>query len=285
MPKTNQKPIWITGAGGLIGSYLLKVLPSRGHAVRGLTHQEMELTDCKQVMELFVEEKPSAIIHTAALSSSVLCEQDPVRARKVNVLSTRFLADIASEIPFFFFSTDLVFDGQKGNYKPEDPVNPLSVYAQTKAEAEEYVMTNPLHTVIRTSLNGGISPKGNRGFNEEIRNGWKAGKELTFFTDEYRCPIAASLTAECVALLLEKQVTGMIHLAGGKRFSRYQIALLLASRFTEGTPLIRTGSLKEYQGAPRSPDTSLDVSQTEELLETTLPGLDEWLEQHPSEPF
>ena len=278
-------PIWVTGAGGLIGSYLVRELSQRGCPVRGLSHKDLELTDCKAVLETFLKEKPSAVIHCAALSSSVVCEEKPGLARKVNVFTTRFLSDLCHNIPFFFFSTDLVFDGQKGNYQPEDPVNPLSMYAQTKAEAEELVLTQPGHTVIRTSLNGGISPKGNRGFNEEIRNAWQAGKELCFFTDEFRCPIAARLTARIVVELLEKRIAGIVHVAGGGRFSRYEIAQLLAKRYPEQEALMRPGSLKEYSGAPRSPDTSLDISATEEFLGWKIPALDAWLRENPEETF
>ena len=70
------------------------------------------------------------------------------------------LAELAAEIPFFFLSTDLVFDGQTGNYDESAPVNPLSIYAETKAAAERIVLANPRHTVLRLSLNGGTSPSG-----------------------------------------------------------------------------------------------------------------------------
>ena len=281
----NDAPVWVTGAGGLIGSYLVKTFSAKGLSVRGITHREMELTNCGQVMDAFVKDHPAAVIHCAAISSSVICQQNPGLARRVNVFTTRFLSDIASDIPFFLFSTDLVFDGKQGDYHPEDTVNPLSIYGETKAEAEQYILSNPRHTVIRTSLNGGISPRGSRGFNEEIRNAWRAGKELCLFSDEYRCPIAAKLTAEIVTELLEKQVAGIVHVAGGKRLSRYEIATLLAGIYTDVKPLMREGSLREYKGAPRAPDTSLDISQTEELLGHSIPGLGEWLQQNPNEPF
>jgi dTDP-4-dehydrorhamnose reductase len=278
-------PIWVSGAGGLIGSYLVRELSSRGLPARGLTRKDFDLTDCSRLIEAYLREKPSAVIHCAAISSSVTCQKEPRLARKVNVFTTRFLADLSHAIPFFFFSTDLVFDGKKGNYQPEDEPNPLSLYAETKAEAERIVLSEPGHTVIRTSLNGGISPKGNRGFNEEIRNAWKEGKELCFFTDEYRCPIAARLTAQIVVDLLEKGVAGIVHVAGSGRFSRYEIAQILAKRYPELPALIRPGSLKEYTGAPRSPDTSLDISATEEFLGRKIPALDTWLQENPGEPF
>src|SRR2546430_717015 len=96
-----------------------------------------------------------------------------------------------TEIPLVFLSTDLVFDGKKGNYVETDPVHPLSVYADTKVRAEPYVLAQPNHVVVRTSLNAGHSPTGDRAFNEEMRKAFAAGRTLSLFEDEFRCPIPA----------------------------------------------------------------------------------------------
>ena len=93
------------------------------------------------------------------------------------------------------------------------------------------------------------------------------------------------LTAQIVVDLLEKGVAGIVHVAGSGRFSRYEIAQILAKRYPELPALIRPGSLKEYTGAPRSPDTSLDISATEEFLGRKIPALDTWLQENPGEPF
>lgn len=281
-----QKPIWVTGAAGLIGHALVEALQRRKLPVYPVTRQEIDLTRCDQIVEQFTEHSPSAIIHCAAISDTTQCQQNQNLARKVNLFATRFLCDIASDIPLIFFSTDLVFDGQKGNYSPEDPVNPLNFYAETKAEAEQYILLNPLHTVIRTSLNGGISPKGNRGFNEQIRQAWVQGKELTLFTDEFRNPIPASITAELTLQILSNQLTGIAHIAGGSKLSRWQIGELLARRWgNEITPRMKSGTLKEYNGPKRPADTSLDITQTEELLNEKIPGLEQWLLANPEIPF
>jgi dTDP-4-dehydrorhamnose reductase len=129
---------------------------------------------------------------------------------------TRVLAEFAADIPFLFFSSDLVFDGRKGNYDETAAVNPLSVYAQTKVEAEKIVLANPKHTVVRTSLNGGLSLKGDRGFNEQTRKAWESGKTLTLFTDEFRCPISAAVTARAMWELAGRNQPGLYHLAGSE---------------------------------------------------------------------
>ena len=275
---------WITGAGGLIGNYLVQTAPA-GWKPRGLARKDADLTDFKKVEELFNREKPALVVHCAALSRSPECQADPAAARRNNVEATARLGALAWDIPFIFFSTDLVFDGQKGGYIETDAVNPLSVYAETKAEAELAVLKNPLHAIIRTSLNGGVSPAGNRGFNEELRAQWKKGAAPRLFTDEFRSPIPAVATAQAVWRLAERYQPGIFHLAGTERLSRWDIGEALAARWPELHPRLERASLKEYNGAPRPPDTSLDCSKIKRLLDFKLPGLRGWLRDHPDEIF
>ena len=134
-----MKPIaLITGAAGLIGGYLVRSAPRwvPHWDVRGLTRAEVDLTDSTQIRTLWQRHRPNLVIHCAALSRTGVCEQDPARARRINVDATTQLADLARDLPFVFLSSDQVFDGTKGNYVEPDEVNPLNVYGQTKAEAE-----------------------------------------------------------------------------------------------------------------------------------------------------
>jgi len=196
----------------------------------------------------FKEQQPELIIHCAALSKSPVCQANPALARKLNVEVTALLAELAADIPFIFFSTDLVFDGNRGNYDEFDAVNPLSVYAETKVEAERIVLANPGHTVIRTSLNGGVSPTGDRGFNEELRRMMQEGHMLRLFVDEFRSPIAAAVTARAVWELVARNQPGLYHVAGGERLSRWQMGELLAARWPQLNPKNRAGDDKRIPG-------------------------------------
>ena len=250
-----------------------------------LTRDRLELTDAAAVRAAFRLQCPQLIIHCAAITSSPECEANPTLARKINVEVTALLAELAADIPLFFMSTDLVFDGRIGRYDETAPVNPLSLYAATKVAAEQIVLANPRHTVIRTSLNGGTSPTGDRGFNEQTRRAWQGGRTVRLFTDEYRSPIAAEVTARAIWELAALKRPGLYHVAGSERLSRWQIGQLLAARWPQLNPRITLGSLKEYKGAPRAPDTSLNCAKAQKLLAFRLPGLAEWLSAHPDEPF
>src|SRR5437899_3272551 len=153
---------WITGGGGLIGNALLQSAPRYApeRQVIGLTRPQLDLTDFDAVARMFHQQPPQLIIHCAALSRSPECEKNPALARTLNVEVTACLSELAADIPFILFSTELVFDGRTGNYDENAQPNPLSVYAETKVAAEQIVLANPRHTVVRISLNGGASPSG-----------------------------------------------------------------------------------------------------------------------------
>jgi dTDP-4-dehydrorhamnose reductase len=318
----NQKLVWITGANGLIGNYLVQTALrfAPGWRVRALTRDQLDLLDFAAVRREFQRDQPQLVIHCAAITIVGDAQKNPELARRVNVEVTQLLAELAAEFPtdrsgdsaerrkftkpadggflpkaatpcparpsFVFFSTDLVFDGRKGNYTESDKVNPLHIYGETKVVAEEIVLKNPRHLVVRTSLNGGVSTAGNRAFNEQLRRSLQASAQgMTLFTDEFRCPIPAVETARAVWELVEKNCAGIYHVAGAEKLSRLQIGQLLIKRWPEVKTQIASGSAKDFPGPPRALDTSLNISKVQKVLAAPLPGLSKWLAANPGEKF
>jgi dTDP-4-dehydrorhamnose reductase len=282
-----QNTAWVTGAAGLIGNQLIQLAAAYapGLNVVGLTRPLLDLTDFEAVRARFLRDSPSLLIHCAAISSSVLCEAHPVQARLANIGVTAFLADLFARKRMIFFSTDLVFDGRQGNYVETDPTSPLGVYAATKVEAEAVVLSHAQHLVLRTSINGGPSPAGTRGFNEALIRTWRAGRATKLFTDEFRCPIPAAITARATWELAQTRAAGIYHLAGTQRLSRLEIGRLVAARHPDLQPVLEAASVMDYEGAPRAADASLNCGKVQSLLSFKLPGLQEWLESNPKEPF
>jgi dTDP-4-dehydrorhamnose reductase len=281
----SERLVWITGAGGLIGSHLARSAASfaPGWQVAALTRERLELTDFEAVTRAFISQKPSLVIHCAALSRSAACEANPALAELMNVSVTRHLCELAADIPLIFFSTDLVFDGRQGDYVETDSPNPLTVYAETKARAEQIVLKNSRHIVIRTSLNTGASPTGDRSFTEVMRQAWERGETLKLFTDEFRAPIPAAVTARAVWELVQQNQTGLYHLAGSERLSRWEIGQLLAKRWPELRARMERASIKDFAGPTRPADTSLNCAKIQALLSFPLPALSEWMQDNPSE--
>ena len=256
-----------------------------GWRVRALTRDQLDLLDFDAVRREFQKDQPQLVIHCAAVSTIAEAQANPDLARRVNVEVTELLAGLAADIQFVFFSTDLVFDGRKGNYAETDAMNPLHVYGETKAAAEQIVLHNPRHLVVRTSINGGMSRAGNRGFNEQLRLAWQAGQGMKLFTDEFRCPILAGRDGAGGLGTGESKCAGLFHVAGAERLSRWQIGQLLAARWPELEPKITPGSARDFPGPPRAPDTSLNIAKVQKVLSVPLPGLTGWLAANPNEPF
>ena len=273
-----SRTAWITGAGGLIGSNIVRAAPHDWHAIP-LTRESLDLTESDAVRARFHADQPHLVIHCAAISKSPVCQAQPELAWKTNFEATRFLAELAANVPLIFFSTDLVFDGRQGGYSESDPPHPLTVYGETKVAAEHVVLENPRHTVIRSSINGGPSPTGDRGFTDELLATWRAGRAAKLFTDEFRSPLFAADTARIIWQLVAANRPGLYHIAGGERLSRFQIGELVAAHCPELNPRIDASSIRDYAGPPRSPDTSLDGTKIQRLLSLSLPRFSERLNQ------
>lgn len=282
--ETNKPLVWITGANGLIGNYLAQTASrfAPPWQVRALTRADFDLLDFAAVRREFQRDQPQLVIHCAAITAVAEAQKNPALAQRVNVEITRLLAELAAEKQFIFFSTDLVFDGRKGNYTETDAVNPLHVYGETKVAAEKIVRQNPQHLVVRTSINGGVSLTGGRAFNEQLRRSLQmSGQGMTLFTDEFRSPIPAAETARAVWELVAKKCAGIFHVAGVEKLSRFQIGQLLVQHWPEVKTQIQSGSAKDFAGPPRALDTSLNISKVQKVLSKPLPGLSEWLTTAP----
>lgn len=282
---SERHPIWITGANGLIGHYLVQAAPELApdRPVRALTRADFDLVDFAAVEREFIRDQPKLVIHCAAMTVVADAQKNPGPARRINVEATRLLAGLAAEIPFIFFSTDVIFDGRKGNYCETDEANPLHVYGETKVAAEKIVLQNPRHLVVRTSINGGISA-GGRAFNEQLRRSLQTmGQGMKLFTDEFRCPLPARETARVVWELAQKNCTGIYHVAGAEKLSRWQIGELLVRRWPEIKTRLEPGSARDFPGPARALDTSLDIFKVQKVLSRPIPGFSEWLAANPSE--
>jgi dTDP-4-dehydrorhamnose reductase len=284
---SDQPLAWITGAAGLIGHELVLAAATcaPGWRVRGLTRPDLNLLDFHAVRREFLADRPRLVIHCAAMSRNPDCDAHPALARRINIEVTQVLGDLAADARLVLLSTDLVFDGTRGNYREADPINPLSVYGATKAEAEARVRPHARHLIIRTSLNGGRSHSGDRGFNEQLRRAWMDGRKVTLYTDEFRSPLDASVTARAVWELALANVPGVFHVAGADRMSRFAIGQAVAARWPNLRPRIQPGSLRQHVGSPRPPDTSLNCDKAQALLSFRLPGLGQWLAEHPGVVF
>lgn len=219
-----------------MGSEILKYLPK----VIAPSSKELDITDRSSVNNFFKKHKVKVVIHTAAMTDVCMCETDPDKALRINVLGVTNLFDVCRThgVKLVYISSDHIFDGKKGNYKENDAPNPLGVYAMTKFLAEKVTLLNPKNLVIRTCFIKTFSlPRA--------------------FTDKYFSGDTVDIITKDIILAIRSGLNGVWNI-GGKRTSIYDIAKKLK-------PDVQPMRLKDNPinkvGLYYLKDVSLDVSR------------------------
>lgn len=239
--------ILITGANGLLGQHLVKLLldttthhiiaTGKGEARfvfedSRLHYFALDITDGMAVNLMLQKLQPDTIIHGAALTQVDECEQHPIKAWEINVTATRFIVDAAKKINAFviFVSTDFVFDGIHGPYKEADIANPVSYYGSTKVAAEKAVLQSGLQcAIVRTCLLYGNILFGNRSnIVSWVKENLEEGKKIKVVSDQWRTPTYVEDLAKGILLIAEKKAVGLFHISGKDFLSPYDMAMSTA---------------------------------------------------------
>jgi dTDP-4-dehydrorhamnose reductase len=199
----------------------------------------------------------------------------PDDAHRINVEATRTLAQAARSVGarFVFSSTDMVFDGEAAPYRETDTPRPVSHYGRTKAEAEWVAADFDDTLVVRLPLMYGFA-RGPRDttFAQQVA-ALGEGRPLRLFTDEFRTPIWLADAAVALIALGRSDQTGIIHVAGPKRLSRYEMVEQCARLLDIRDPqLVPTSRLSIDAHEPRPADLSLDGTRFVSLFPNLAPG-------------
>ncbi len=233
----------ITGAGGALGSVLLRQLTEAGHDAVGIVSPtgpvphvgrtvRVDLLEANDVARTVEALAPSRIVHAAALTHVAGAFHDPAGAKRINVDATEALAGLAARagIRFALVSTEMVFDGEHAPYDEASAPSPITVYGRTKLAAEQVAMAgHPANTVVvRVPLLYGFpaAPR-NTTFGLQVR-ALQSGTPLRLFEDEVRSPLWLEDAAAAITTVVESDYTGLIHAGGPEALTRVEMGRLLA---------------------------------------------------------
>jgi len=275
--------VLITGSSGFLGRYLVKFTPSQNVQVIAQYRNQVPETYGKPVKFLHLDFlnndwaelkklKIDVIIHTAAVASIDECEINPQYSQKLNVQVTKRLAEIVDKhnIRFIFLSSDVIYDGTKSYHSESETPFPESKYAQTKVEAEEFLLKHLSNVVIvRPALFYGLGLNGRPSFAETMLNRLYSGKQVYVFTDQYRTPVLVNNLTSALWELTEIDFNGILNVGGPKRLNRYEMGKILCELFKlDSSLLIPITTEQAKLVAPRPFDCSLNTSLSSRILKT-----------------
>jgi dTDP-4-dehydrorhamnose reductase len=203
------------------------------------------------------------------------CEEHPDEAFAVNrdgpLGACR--AALAAGAGFTYFSTEYVFDGERGPYAEDDPAHPLSVYGRSKWEGERAVLAAGGRVlVVRTTVVYGPDRQEKNFVYQLIRN-CRAGQPMRIPADQVSSPTYNVDLARAAVELCERGLTGVYHLAGDGLLDRFAFARLACRVFDlDASRLEPVATSALGQKAPRPLKAGLVIARAQAALQTPLRG-------------
>tara|TARA_R100000005_G_C4980873_1_gene190664 strand:- start:510 stop:1454 length:945 start_codon:yes stop_codon:yes gene_type:complete len=173
-----SKKVFITGGAGYIGTSLVPKLLEQGHQV---TVYDCLFHGGNQILPFFRDKNFSFIrgdirdydllkesvrgsdivIHLAAIVGFPACKLNPKVATDINVQGTKNLIKACEEEgqPILYGSTGSNYGVVADICTEETPLNPLSLYGETKTEAERLLLDRGNVVAYRFATAFGISPR------------------------------------------------------------------------------------------------------------------------------
>ncbi len=229
----NINRILITGAAGYIGSVLTRMLLERGYYVKALDilrfggESLLELMNYENFTFIRGDVRDSylldsvlkdidMVVHLAAIVGDPACKKEPRLAREVNLDATKQLYNLAQKhgVKRFVFASTCSNYGKMadpGAFVDEhSPLRPVSLYAETKVEAELFLLGQNRSNickpvVLRFATVYGISPRMRFDLTvNEFTRELALGRELVVYGEQFWRPYCHVVDlARSIVLALE----------------------------------------------------------------------------------
>ncbi len=276
--------VLVTGANGLLGQKLVDLLAANPNAETHATgrganrnlpgnyeYHQVDLTEEGALHNLFQQEIPDAVIHTAAMTNVDACETDKEECWLQNVTVVEAIVRACENfgVSMTHLSTDFIFDGVTGPYHEESKPNPLSEYGRSKLEAERVIQSSSIRSSIaRTVLvYGQVHDMSRSNIVLWVKKSLEEGKTINVITDQWRMPTLAEDLAQGCWLMTEQKAQGVFNISGADLLNPYEMAVQVAEVFDLDDSLITPvdGSLFT-QPAARPPRTELILDKSKNNL-------------------
>jgi dTDP-4-dehydrorhamnose reductase len=257
----------VLGASGFVGRHMLRAYRrfdrealgttrTGGPGVSALDLADFNATEFNSIGQRLAKAGYTDVVVAGALTNVALCEQEPERAKAVNLEGPLNLARqfAAHGIKLIVFSSDYVFDGIAGGYRDETPTNPLNVYGSTKAELERRLpqIWGDNYLIIRLSKVFGLTP-GDGTLLDDMASRLSRGQEVRAAEDLIFCPVYIDDVVRAVLELQVADARGVFNLCTPVAWSRLNLARSMAVALDVDPRLVQRMSLDDLGEPFRRP--------------------------------
>jgi dTDP-4-dehydrorhamnose reductase len=206
----------------MLGQDVARAAERAGHEPVALARAQLDVVDEPAARAALRAAEPDAVVNCAAYTDVDGAESHAERALAVNRDGAGNIARAAADagVPLVHISTDYVFDGRAATdrsggpraYVESDPTGPRTAYGQSKLAGEREVLAaSSRHVVARTAWLFGVS---GRNFVATMLSLGAERDSIRVVDDQIGCPTWTGHLAPALLGLLERGVTGLVHLAG-----------------------------------------------------------------------
>ena len=264
--------VLVTGSNGLLGQKLVALLRQQaGVAVvatsRGanklaglypdLRFVALDVADAAQVRQVMEQERPTHVIHAAAMTNVDECELNQAACWEQNVTAVGHLvgACAAAGTHLIHLSTDFIFSGEAGPLAEDAVPGPVNFYGESKLAAERLVQASAGRWAIaRTVLVYGVAHDyGRTNLVLWVRDSLRAGKTIKVVDDQWRTPTLAEDLAQGCWLMARQAAQGIYHISGDELLTPYAAALRVADHFGLDEGLIERVNSSTFTQPARRP--------------------------------
>ena len=272
-----MKNILITGAFGQLGEACIKQLSSRYNILavdlfvpddkQNAQSMALDISDPDAVAVVKDNFQPDVILNLAAMTNVDGCERNPAGAKSANVDAVKYLAD-GFKWHFIQISTDYVFDGKNGPYSEGDSPNPISVYGQTKWEADQFLESMEcMVTTLRPNVVYGYTKYTKASFVKWVVDSLTQKKTINIVDDQWNNPTWTEDLAEVIERGIDEELKGIYHYGGDRVMNRYEFAHIIADIFELDAGLVQPIKTVELnQDAPRPLKSGMKTDKIEKAL-------------------
>ncbi len=253
--------VLIIGAHGMLARDVIEAFQG-SHELVLCDHPDIDIRCADSLSPFFERHRPDWVLNCAAYTNVDGAETEPDQAFAVNAEGPGNLARACRDhgARLCHISTDFVFDGSAHEpYCETDPVNPLSIYGQSKLAGEQRIQeTFDDYLIVRTSWMFG---RGGKNFISTICGLAAERPELQVVDDQRGSPTSAADLAALLRCALEKNLRGIYHACNAGICSWFELAREAVALSGLSTRVLPVSSAQMPRPAQRPAFSAMDCSK------------------------